>query len=599
MADLVQAPINFVEEKEFINGIENAPDPLNLAPQQLQQPEQTAIVNEPLSLPADSSVQFYTGPIRRIQPHRTRKTAFGSHEVDTVIIEAIERAESQKSSLPAETLFHCTTNSTLLPSVNSIVEEISYDFNMGDANETENNEPQGRFSTHSYFRNPEVMRSIRTQQQLQSSEFSLADESSLQVAIDSIPEDLRMEAPDLSDQTYERRHFRYVRVEARTRTTEQEKVSHDTYRLQERITQYKTMDPSDFRGATLAEQQEDQRRVLATAAQLLSRAPQDNERPGDKEDDKLKERDLNREGGEASRKPHRASKAEGQENDKNARKSGEKSSKKQKKKSSYVFYEDENQVPEEPVPEVMDEEYRSKKKSKKKYVSEPGKGIADPGKRKGDSLVQNDGEVRQEEPSAAKKKKKYKKIYPKKLQSFKPVIPAAKDPSKSKLLDQAKTYNPKRAQRETNPFGVTLVRFPEEEFEIPLYLDDESRDSKLGVELGHSEDHPKEDDDEGDEDEDDEEGEEDEMEADDDGDREEEEALSSTGDVEPFSSNAAKEPRRLRTTDEMDESSGLSSLGSEDEMEKDLVMGNANQEENDGMVVDTKEDFEPNPHNGS
>jgi hypothetical protein len=98
--------------------------------------------------------------------------------------------EKQKSSLPGETLFHCTTNSTQLPNVNDIVDGINYEFRLGDSNEGENNESQGGFSMHSYFRNPEVMKSIRTQQTLESSEFSRADEASLQAAIDSIPEDL-------------------------------------------------------------------------------------------------------------------------------------------------------------------------------------------------------------------------------------------------------------------------------------------------------------------------------------------------------------------------------------------------------------------------
>jgi hypothetical protein len=89
MANLVQPLVDFVVENEFVNGIENAPEPLNLASQQLQE---SGIVNEMASLPTDSHIQFYAGPIRRIQPHRARKTAFGSHEVDAVIIEAIERA---------------------------------------------------------------------------------------------------------------------------------------------------------------------------------------------------------------------------------------------------------------------------------------------------------------------------------------------------------------------------------------------------------------------------------------------------------------------------------------------------------------------------
>jgi hypothetical protein len=89
MANLVQPPVEFVVENEFVNGIENVPEPLNLASQQLQE---GGMINETTSLPTDSHMQFYAGPIRRIQPHRARKTAFGSHEVDAVIIEAIERA---------------------------------------------------------------------------------------------------------------------------------------------------------------------------------------------------------------------------------------------------------------------------------------------------------------------------------------------------------------------------------------------------------------------------------------------------------------------------------------------------------------------------
>jgi hypothetical protein len=353
------------------------------------------------------------------------------------------------------------------------------------------------------------------------------------------------------------------------------------------------MDPSDFRGATLAEQQEDQKRVLATAAQLLSRAGQENERSGDKEDDRLKERDMNREGWDGSRK-HRASKAEGPENgDKNARKSTEK---KQKKKSSYVFYEDDH-MPDDPIPEFMDDEYRTKKKGKKKYLAEHGKVAGDPGNLKGDGIVGGDGEVPREEPVTTKKKKKYKKSYPKKPYYPKPVLPANKDPAKSKLLDQAKTYNPNRSQRETNPFGVLLVRPPEVDFDLPAYLFDDPEAVKLETESRRSEDNLEDDDDEEEEeeeeeeDEDDEEGGEDEMEADRDGDREEEEQLSSQGELE-VDTLPSKTDRPV--AEEPYESSALSSLASEDEIDP---MSNAKQEENNDVLMDTKEDFESSLRN--
>lgn len=83
-------------------------------------------------------------------------------------------------------MIHCTTNSAFLPNVGSLLQESKLGSDEYPNNGIDVDTPFPSQSTkpiHSYFRNPEVMRSIREQQRIETKEFSEFTETDRGVAI--------------------------------------------------------------------------------------------------------------------------------------------------------------------------------------------------------------------------------------------------------------------------------------------------------------------------------------------------------------------------------------------------------------------------------
>lgn len=91
---------------------------------------------------------------------------------------------------------------------------------------------------------------------------------------------------DTSDAAYIARHRKYEAFEKRQRRREKEKLTHEQYKLRERIDQLRAMEPLAFGGKDVAECEQKRQMMLTTAEDLAERyrvlLPPDRPRPADK-----------------------------------------------------------------------------------------------------------------------------------------------------------------------------------------------------------------------------------------------------------------------------------------------------------------------------
>ncbi|KAL7285083.1 hypothetical protein ACG7TL_000175 [Trametes sanguinea] len=222
---------------------------------------------------------------KRVLPTRSRRggPGVGGCETDVMILETMKRKAESEPLIPATTKFLLTTNGALLPPASESFE--------------------AQLNTHAYsryFDRPEVQLAYKTQQLIQTPEFTelpqdanvggrfrprgsedvrpalvvvlrctyshlLSFAACLYIPI-ATPQymfylhSLRVlygsaflllgprtqETIDTSDAAYEKRHRKYETFEKRQRLREKEKLKHEHYKLKERIDQLRAMDSSAF-----------------------------------------------------------------------------------------------------------------------------------------------------------------------------------------------------------------------------------------------------------------------------------------------------------------------------------------------------------------
>ncbi|KAG8859445.1 hypothetical protein FRB91_007845 [Serendipita sp. 411] len=452
----------------------------------------------PNEVPAHSQQEIHpaSGPTRRILPQRTRKVGFGTHDADLLILEAIANDEKLKGAIPPETVIHCTTNSAALPNARAIIDQIKFECDLDVHGDATQGTEGANLSLHSYFRNAEVMHSLRRQTQIETGKFELVTTQMIEDALQDVPEPLLQKPADLTDEMFRRRHLRAQKVETRSRIREKELLNHEVSRLQDRIPQLEVMDPTGFRGETAEEQEHDKQKILRYARQLISKSTH-NKEPSVSEPDldgaELHSRPPNR--------PEKKPKANG-----TARKSKPKLTttaeelmeigapihkpKKEPKSSRFVYVDDyDMEDPLSPgLPYGRDEEYVEKVSKKKKK----GKKGTDLGKRKRDIEFEMDITSVPEIVTAPKKKPKSTTGYTKKKISLSPVYHRPHgDRASSKLMEQATKYNPNRASRDTLPFGVHMVSVlvtDIRDFDLPEWLSYSPNSAGMEEQLPHGED---------------------------------------------------------------------------------------------------------------
>ncbi|KAG8810604.1 hypothetical protein FRC19_004421 [Serendipita sp. 401] len=233
----------------------------------------------PNEVPAHSQQEIHpaSGPTRRILPQRTRKVGFGTHDADSLILEAIKNDEKLKGAIPPETVIHCTTNSAALPNARAIIDQIKFECDLDVHGDATQGTEGANLSLHSYFRNAEVMHSLRRQTQIETGKFELVTTEMIEDALQDVPESLLQKPADLTDEMFRRRHLRAQKVETRSRIREKELLNHEVSRLQDRIPQLEVMDPTGFRGETAEEQEHDKQKILRYARQLISKSTHNKE----------------------------------------------------------------------------------------------------------------------------------------------------------------------------------------------------------------------------------------------------------------------------------------------------------------------------------
>ncbi|KAL6304859.1 hypothetical protein BKA93DRAFT_732232 [Sparassis latifolia] len=169
---------------------------------------------------------------KRVLPSRSRRggPGVGACDTDVMILDTMRRRLEGEPLIPAGTRFLLTTNSALVPSSSG-----------ADPGQLEiNAQAFGR-----YFDRPEVRRAYKTQQLIQTPEFTqLPDDA--HVGGRFRPRGSEDESADTSDAAYEKRHRKYETFEKRVRLREKEQLKHEQYKLKERIEQLRAMDASAF-----------------------------------------------------------------------------------------------------------------------------------------------------------------------------------------------------------------------------------------------------------------------------------------------------------------------------------------------------------------
>lgn len=167
---------------------------------------------------------------KRVNPSRSSKgcPGMGNCEADTIILETQKRQLENGPLIPANTLFFMTTNPELLP---------------------KNSSPDGQpmfniYANERYFERPEVMESYRSQQSIETPDFT--ELSQTHVGGRFRPRGSDDTTHDTSDAYYEKRHRRYETMEKRQRLREREQLKYEQYKLKERTEQLRGMDAMAF-----------------------------------------------------------------------------------------------------------------------------------------------------------------------------------------------------------------------------------------------------------------------------------------------------------------------------------------------------------------
>jgi hypothetical protein len=88
-----------------------------------------------------------------------------------------ERTEKEKPVIPPDTVFFCTTDNSMMPNMEAVLASI-HPAGTGSADE---------LPMHSYFRDPEVMRKIRSQELIETPSWREATQEDWDEALTEIP----------------------------------------------------------------------------------------------------------------------------------------------------------------------------------------------------------------------------------------------------------------------------------------------------------------------------------------------------------------------------------------------------------------------------
>ncbi|KIM24254.1 hypothetical protein M408DRAFT_11122 [Serendipita vermifera MAFF 305830] len=451
-------PLTFVMENYPTPQPQPQPEPsvpaaATTQPMQVDWPQADANDVDTQQQPSEFSQEQYTeGMTRRVQPPRARRTDFGKHSADDLIIDAIERAEREKPIIPPETTFFCTTDNDMMPNMKEVLDSI-HPAGTG---------PVDELPMHSYFRNAEVMRKIRNQELIETPTWREATQQDWDEALAAIPEQWRNIPPDTSLEYYRRHHTRLERLEASVRNREKAKLAHDYHHLKARIAELQQLDTTGFRGDTLEEQANDRTLVLNAAKKLL----ENRRMKGKVEDGEMEDEEGD---GVELREEYGASQA----------KSATKASR-PKKESKWEYYPPDYDLDEEIVVDSS-----KRKRPKKKPPVKGDKPATVPSKKRKRETAEMEYTYMEEVipepepddeyvegPQVATTFKKPKVAAPKR--SLGPTMGIFKEKERderlSKLLDLSRKYNPKRPPRELHPFGAPIPELELWDFDLPQWV---------------------------------------------------------------------------------------------------------------------------------
>ncbi|KAF8330779.1 uncharacterized protein EI90DRAFT_3154821 [Cantharellus anzutake] len=191
----------------------------------------------------------------RVLPSRSSRHALGlgNSSIDELIADAQQRAAENKPILPPTALFLLVTDSTLVPPLSEA------------------------HKIQSVFDDPNVQRSYKAQEQIQTPEFSMLPET-FTVGSRLRARENDESVQDTSDQAYLARHRKFETMEKRQRLREKEKLRYEHYRLKQRIDQLRSIgsssnNPSYYTGHSAAESAENdkKRRELLREAEDLEK----------------------------------------------------------------------------------------------------------------------------------------------------------------------------------------------------------------------------------------------------------------------------------------------------------------------------------------
>lgn len=302
---------------------------------------------------------------------------------------------------------------------------------------------------------------------------------------------------DRSDDAYYVIHAVPLKKEQRVRVSETDKFRYRKHQLRDRIRQLNGMDASYFRGETQEEQERDRVIVLTAGNEILEQidGKQDEESEEDYED-MDGQPGVN---GVHSSKKRKAPTTQEEEVDESGllpHPVAPKPEKKKRKESSRLYhpadYGLEDIINGNPNPYVDDEIDLPKKSKKKKNPSAGPKKGANLGKRKRveqsdvdmDMDIEPEVDIYVEEgeyhgydttplipPAPPKKKKSKPSAHPRMTSGSLPPTLPIKNEKLSKLLDQARKYNPDRVSRDLNPFGAAfdsrILSHADLDFQLP------------------------------------------------------------------------------------------------------------------------------------
>ncbi|KAF9469818.1 hypothetical protein BDZ94DRAFT_30288 [Collybia nuda] len=167
---------------------------------------------------------------KRVLPSRSRRggPGVGNCDTDIMILETQKRRFGDEPLIPVETKFLLTTNPEYTLKTSSIT-ELGVNIHANDR----------------YFDRPEVLKSYREQEIIQTPDFVNTAEVPT-VGGRFRARNVEDGTIDTSDAAYEKRHRKYETFEKRQRLREKEKLKHEQYKLKERIEQLRAMDGAAF-----------------------------------------------------------------------------------------------------------------------------------------------------------------------------------------------------------------------------------------------------------------------------------------------------------------------------------------------------------------